>query len=198
MKSTVRLAFAASVLVLAACETVDYKGGPDPSPPTLSLLVRSPGKPDVEVGNRSQPIRTEVASPSSDFSVLATARDGESGIREITLKLTRTVCFVPSGGGIAKAPFATVTRKQAVRTDPHSAPISISVGDSGYFDRSSRAQAFPEEANLAGFRNANQNWIVGVGFHGVYTLEAKNFASGTPAFSDTIIVTWGDLSCNPP
>jgi len=133
---------------------------------------------------------------NSDFSVLATAKDPESGIKDLKIVMTRTVCFTGSGGGNNSAPFATVTRKEAKWTDQTQAPTSPSVGETGIIDArtASLQPGAMDETNLLVFKNAQGNLIAGTGVATKWGMEATNFAGGT-TYSDIIYVIAGDVSC---
>lgn len=192
-------------LVMGCGGTVNYNpaNGIDGTPPTVNLLVTRPGAPDVEVQALSGPSAkksTNFGDPApnakSDFSVLATAKDPESGIRDLKIKMTRTVCFTGSGGGNNSAPFGTVTRKEAKWTDRQNAPTSPSLGETGIIDARPQAlsQAGMDETNLLVFRNAQGNLMPGVGVATKWGMEATNFA-GQTTFSDVIFVLAGSLTC---
>jgi hypothetical protein len=177
--------------------------GADATAPTVNLLVSRPGAPDVEVQGQSGPSAkksTDFGNPapnaSSDFSVLATAKDPESGIRDLKIVMTRTVCFTGSGGGNNSAPFGTVTRKEAHWTDQQHAPTSPSLGETGIIDARPQAltQAGMDTTNLLVFKNAQGNLVAGKGVATKWGVEAKNFA-GQTTYSDVIYVLAGDVTC---
>lgn len=192
-------------LVLGCGGTVNYNpgSGPDGTPPTVNLLETRPGAPDVEVQALSGPSAkksTNYGNPApvakSDFSILATAKDMESGIKDLKIVMTRTVCFTGSGGGNNSAPFGTVTRKEAKWTDQSHAPTNPSLGETGIIDARPQAlsQAGMDETNLLVFRNAQGNLVAGKGVATKWGMEATNFAGAT-TYSDIIYVIAGDVSC---
>ena len=171
----------------------------DATPPTINLLIKRAGAPDVEVQGQSGPSAkksTSFGDPApnakSDFSVLATAKDPESGIRNLKIVMTRTVCTTPT----TSAPFGTVTRKQASWTDPTHAPTSPSVGETGIIDARPQAlsQAGMDLSNLLVFRNSQGTLSSGVGVATKWGAEATNFA-GQTTFSDVIFVLAGPTTC---
>lgn len=177
--------------------------GPDGTPPTVNLLIKRSGAPDVEVQGQSGPSAnksTNFGNPApnakSDFSVLATAKDPESGIKDLKIVMMRTVCFTGSGGGNNSAPFGTVTRKEAKWTDQQHAPTSPSLGETGIID--ARPQALSSagmvETNLLVFKNAQGNLVAGNGVATKWGVEATNFA-GQTTFSDVIRVFAGNVGC---
>lgn len=185
--------------------TVNYNpaNGVDGTKPAVNLLIKRPGAADVEVQALSGPSAkksTSFGNPApnvkSDFSVLATATDMESGIRNMRIVMTRTVCFTGSGGGNNSAPFATVTRKETSWTDQTKAPTSPSLGETGIIDASPQAlsTAGMNETNLLVFKNAQGNLRPGVGVATKWGMEATNFA-GQTTYSDIIYVLAGDNTC---
>jgi hypothetical protein len=198
-------AVSAASLAVGCGGTVNYNPGtaPDGSPPTVNLLITRPGAADVEV--QGQPgvnpkKSTNFGNPApnvkKDFSVLATAKDPESGIRDLKIVMTRTVCFTGSGGGNNSAPFATVIRKEAKWTDQANAPTSPSLGETGIIDNSGfgTTPANFDEANLLVFRNAQGTLMVGNGVATKWGVEATNFA-GLTTYSDVIYVLAGNTTC---
>lgn len=192
-------------LALGCGGTVNYNpaNAPDATPPTVNLLITRPGAPDVEV--QGQPgvtpkKSTDFGNPApnskKDFSVLATAKDPESGIKDLKIVMTRTVCFTGSGGGNNSAPFGTVTRKEATWTDQQHAPTSPSLGETGIIDNSSFGTTPPnlDQTNLLVFRNAQGALMVGNGVATKWGVEATNFA-GQTTYSDVIYVTAGNTTC---
>ena len=193
-------------LALGCGGTVNYNpaNGVDGTPPTIDLLITRAGQPDLEVqgqpgvmpkkiGNFGNP----VPNATSDFSILATAKDPESGIRNLKIVMTRTVCFAtPNGPPPASAPFGTVTRKEATWTDQTHAPTSPSLGETGIID--GRPQALStngmNETNLLVFKTAQGNLRAGVGVATKWGAEATNFA-GQTTYSDVIYIAAGDLTC---
>jgi hypothetical protein len=192
-------------LVIGCGGEVNYNpaNAPDGAPPTVNLLVTRPGAPDVEVQALSGPSAkksTNFGNPApaakSDFSVLATAKDPESGIRDLKIVMTRTVCFTGSGGANNSAPFPTVTRKERNWTDQQHAPTSPSLGETGIIDARPQAlsQAGRDTSNLLVFRNAQGNLMAGLGVATKWGMEATNFA-GQTTNSDVIFVLAGDVTC---
>ena len=185
--------------------TVNYNpaNGVDGTKPTVNLLVRRASSPDVEVQGQSGPSAkksTNFGDPApnaiSDFSVLATAKDPESGIKDIKIVMTRTVCFTGTAGGNNSAPFATTIRKQAQWTDQTKAPTAPSLGETGIIDN--RPVAFTtdsiSETNLLVFKNSQGNLRQGVGVATKWGMEATNFA-GQTTYSDIIYVLGGFVGC---
>jgi hypothetical protein len=178
----------------------------DTTPPTVNLLITRVGQPDLEVQERVVPSQNKngnfgnpIPTQKLTFSVLATAKDAQSGIRNIKLSMTRTVCYMSTGGVLAQAYFGSVVRKEATYTDPHNAPVQPSVGDTGIIDNSilhnDPAQpANLNDDNLLVWKNANQQRNVGVGVSTKWFLEATNF-SGTTTYSDVIFIVAGDTTC---
>lgn len=192
-------------LVAGCGGTVNYNPatGVDPSPPTVNLLITRPGSPDVEVQGQNGPsakktlnIGNPVPNAVSDFSVLATAKDPESGIRDLKIVMTRTVCFTGSGGGNNSAPFGTVTRKEAHWTDQSQAPTSPSLGETGIIDGRDPA-TIPggiSATNLLVWRDSQGQSHTGRAVATKWGMEATNFA-GQTTYSDVIYVLAGDVSC---
>ena len=185
--------------------TVNYNpaNGVDGTKPAVNLLIKRAGAPDVEVQALSGPSARKTTSfgdpvpnAKSDFSVLATATDMESGIRNMKIVMTRTVCFTGSGGGNNSAPFATVVRKETSWTDQTKAPTSPSLGETGIIDGRPQAlsTAGMDETNLLVFKNAQGNLRAGVGVATKWGMEATNFA-GQTTNSDVILVTAGSTTC---
>jgi hypothetical protein len=193
-------------LALGCGGTVNYKpaNGVDGTPPTINLLITRAGQPDLEVqgqpgvtpkkiGNFGNP----VPNAKSDFSILATAKDPESGIRNLKIVMMRTVCFAtPNGPPPASAPFGTVTRKEASWTDQTHAPTSPSVGETGIIDGTPQALSTNgmNETNLLVFKTAQGSLRAGVGVATKWGAETTNFA-GQTTYSDVIYVAAGDLTC---
>lgn len=204
------IAVISTVAVVTGCAgTVNCNAATnsDTTPPTVNLLIKRYGQPDLEVqervvpwlkvtGNFGNPIPNSVF----DFSILATAKDAESGIKSVKLNMTRTVCHTASNGGIAQAYFGSVTRKVASYTDPRNAPVQPSVGDTGNIDNSvvlnnkSPMPANLSDNNLLVWKNANGVNKLGVGVSTKWFMEATNFA-GTTTYSDVIFNLAGDTSC---
>ena len=192
--------------------TVNYNPATnsDTTPPAVNLLIKRAGQPDLEVQKQTipapmPPARGDFGNPIPksrfDFSILATATDAESGIKSVSLKMTRTVCYMSSGGVIAQAYFGSVERKVATRADQTNAPIQLSVGDTGIIDNSENrlvngtlvpANLFDE--NLLVRKDGNQMPHLGIGVSTKWFMEAKNFNGGT-SFSDVIFIVAGDTSC---
>ena len=187
---------------------VDYKpaNGIDGTAPTVNLLETRPGDANLEVQGQNGPSAkksTNFGNPApnskKDFSILATAKDDESGIRNLKIVMTRNVCFKTAAGDIAAAPFATVVRKEANWTDQSHAPTNPSLGETGIIDNSAFATdpANRNETNLLVFRNAQGNLLAGTGVSTKWGMEATNFA-GKTTYSDVIFVLAGDLTCPMP
>ena len=191
-------------LVTGCGGTVNYNpANGDATPPTVNLLITRPGAPDVEVQGQSGPSANKSTNfgplnttTQKDFSVLATAKDPESGIKDLKITMMRTVCFTSGGGGNNSAPFGTVTRKEAHWSDPKNAPTNPSLGETGIIDARAWAldPANRSETNLLVFRNAQGNLLPGIGVATKWGVEATNFA-GLTTFSDVIRVLAGDLPC---
>ena len=186
-------------------DTVNYNPatGPDGSPPTVNLLITRTGAPDVEVQGqpganpkKSTSFGNPAPAAKSDFSVLATAKDPESGIKDLKIVMTRTVCFTGSGGGNNSAPFGTVTRKEAKWTDQTHAPTSPSLGETGIIDNTplGTSASHLDETNLLVFKNAQGTLMAGKGVATKWGVEATNFA-GLTTYSDVIYVLAGDNTC---
>jgi hypothetical protein len=185
--------------------TVNYNpaNGVDGTKPTVNLLVTRSGAPNVEVQGQpgANPKKsTNFGDPApnakSEFSVLATAKDLESGIKNMKIVMTRTVCFTGTGGANNSAPFATVTRKETNWTNQQQAPTNPSLGETGVIDATPLAlsQAGMNETNLLVFKNAQGNLRPGVGVATKWGMEATNFAGGT-TYSDVIYVLAGSVTC---
>jgi hypothetical protein len=185
--------------------TVNYNPttGVDTTKPTINLLVRRAGAADVEVQGQNGPaanLSTNFGDPApaaiSDFSVLATAKDPESGIKNLRIVMTRTVCFTGTGGTNNSAIFATVTRKVANWTDQTKAPTAPSLGETGIIDN--RPVAFTpdsiSETNLIVFKTSQGTLRQGVGVSTKWGAEATNFA-GQTTNSDAIRVFAGATTC---
>lgn len=147
--------------------TVNYNPATtsDATPPTVNLLIKRYGQPDLEVQKQVVPspkvtgsFGDPIPKQKLDFSALATATDAESGITSIKLSMTRTVCYISSGGTLAQAYFGSVDRKVASYTDPKNAPTQPSVGDTGIIDNSpfGTDPANLSDDNLLVWKNANQ------------------------------------------
>lgn len=196
MSLILRAGIAASCGLIVSCGSVN-PSTPDTTAPTLNLLIKRAGAPDLEVQTRSGPAApvaanlgtTFPANGKFDFSVLATATDPESGIRELKLSMTKMVCYRTSAGNIAQAYSATVTRKEASYPDPKQVPSQASVGDTGVIESGSVAQD-----NLLVWVNANQVRSAGVGVLTRWSMEAKN-AAGLTSYSNAITIGAGDTSC---
>jgi hypothetical protein len=192
-----------------ASATVDATNVNDASKPNVNVLVTRPGQPNLEVQAQTIPApatpkSTNYGKPvppvSSDFSVLATATDAESGIKHLKLNMTRTVCFVTSNGSVSQAYSGTVTRKEATYTDRAHAPVQASLGETGIIDASVDSLVTHVDSvkytdtNLLAWRNANNALNIGVGVSTKWGMEATNFA-GQTTNSDVIFVLSGDVSC---
>lgn len=194
--------------------TVNYNPATntDMSAPSVNLLIKRVGEPDLEVQKQAVPSPKTAGNfgnlaqvppgKALDFSVLATATDAESGIRNIRLLMTRTVCYTASNGGVAQAYFGTVERKKATYTDQRNAPTQVSLGDTGIIDNSLMRGADPNlgvwadltDGNLLVWKNANQQHNMGVGVSTKWNMETTNFAGAT-TYSDVIFILAGDTSC---
>ena len=192
----------------AGSSTVDYNPATnnDTTKPGVNLLVTRPGGPNLEVQAQTTPPSrksTNFGNPvppvRSDFSVLATATDSQSGIRHLKLNMTRTVCFTTSAGNVAQAYSGTVVRKEATYTDQAHAPVQASLGDTGVHDGTPEGTDSTHigEPNLLVWRNANGVLKVGVGVSTKWGMEATNFA-GQTTNSEVIFVLYGDVSCVSP
>jgi hypothetical protein len=194
-------------LMVGCGGTVNYNPNnptPDMTGPTVNLLVSRYGATDVEVqgqGPTSANKSTNFGNPApttrvSDFSVLATAKDPESGIKDLKIVMTRTVCFTGSGGGNNGAPFHTVTRKETRWTNPQSAPTSPSLGETGIID-ARPLMLTPDSikaTNLLAYESSQGHLRPGVGVATKWGMEATNFAGAT-TYSDAIYVLAGDVAC---
>ena len=196
----------AASLVIGCGGTVNYNpsNGIDGSLPTVNLLIKPAIGSDAEVQGQVVPSAKKTINfgdpaPTNrqlDFSVLATAKDPESGIRNIKIVMTRTVCFTGSGGGNNSAPFGTVTRKQATWTDQQHAPTNPSLGETGIID-ARPLMLTPDSiktVNLLAFLNAQGHLLPGIGVATKWGMEATNFA-GLTTYSDVIYVLAGSLPC---
>jgi hypothetical protein len=192
-----------------ASNTVDATNVTDASGPGVNVLVTRPGQPNLEVQGQVIPApavkkSTNYGNPvppvSSDFSVLATATDAESGIKNLKLIVTRTVCYTNSNGTVSQAYFGSKTRKEATYTDRAHAPVQASLGETGIIDASVDSLTGHNDpvkysdTNLLAWRNANNALNVGVGVSTKWGMEATNFANKT-TYSDVIFVLSGDVSC---
>jgi hypothetical protein len=194
----------AASFAVACGGTVNFNPAttPDGTPPTVNLLITRAGAPDVEVQGQpgANPKKSTnfgtLTNAKGDFSVLATAKDPESGIKDLKIVMTRTVCFTGSGGGNNSAPFATITRKEAKWTDQTHAPTSPSLGETGIIDNTTfgTSPGNLNETNLLVFRNAQGTLMVGNGVATKWGVEATNFAGAT-TFSDVIFVLEGNTTC---
>ena len=185
--------------------TVNYNpaNGLDTSPPTINLLIKRYGAPDVEVQGQNGPsanLSTNFGDPApnakSDFSVLATAKDLESGIKNLKITMTRTVCYTSSGGANAGAPFPTVTRKEANWTNQQQAPTNPSLGETGVID-GRNPDSIPggiSATNLLVWKNSQGHSDTGKGVSTKWGAEATNFA-GKTVYSDAIRVFAGSVTC---
>lgn len=202
MNLIVRACIAVSCGLTVSCGSVN-PSTPDSTAPSTNLLIKRAGAPDLEVQTRSGPAAPVAANLGTlppngqfDFSVLATATDSESGIRELKLSMTKMVCYRTSAGNVAQAYSATVTRKQASYPDPKQVPSQASVGDTGVIDNRQFAIANPSPGNLLVWVNANQVSSVGIGVLTRWSMEAKN-AAGLTSYSNSITIGAGDTSCGP-
>jgi hypothetical protein len=191
------------VLLTTGCVTTTVNFDPatqtDPTPATVDLLIKSSGFADTEVQARAVPPAPRIlafgtlgGTTRRDFSVLATAKDPESGIRHIKLSMTRTVCYRTANGTIAQAQFPTVARKEATYTDEHNAPIQATLGDSGVIDPNDLTSD-----NFLLFTDSQGNRRIAIGATLSWNMEAENFQGGSTTYSDVIYVTAGDTSCIP-
>ena len=195
-------------LLAAGCNTttINNAGGTsDTTPATVDLLIARSGQPNLEVSALTIPApATPVGATYGDpmprnkmeFSVLASAKDAESGIKSIKLFVTRTVCYRTSSGNIAQAYFGSVERKSA--TYPaNQAPVQALLGDTGVFDNSpfGTDPANLQDTNLLLRRNsAGQLIFDAVGVSTKWSMETTNYASQT-TYSDVIFIRAGDTSC---
>lgn len=187
--------------------TVDYNPATavDGTPPTVNLLITRAGQPNIEVQGlpgvtpkKSTDFGNPAPNAKSEFSILATAKDPESGIKDLKIVMMRTVCFTGTGGGNNSAPSGTIIRKETKWTDQHNAPTNPSLGETGVIDARPQmlSLAARDTSNLLVFQNAQGNLIAGVGVATKWSMEATNFA-GLTTFSDVIYVTAGNISCGP-
>lgn len=180
----------------------DPATGVDTTGPAVNLLITRPGAPDVEV--QGQPGANPKKSTSfgdtaitalKDFSVLATAKDPESGIKDLKIVMTRTICFTSSGGANAAAPLPTVTRKETHWTDRTHAPTSPSLGETGVIDgRDTSVTHGISATNLLVWKNSQGHSDRGNGVATKWGMEATNFA-GKTTYSDVIYVLAGPTIC---
>ena len=209
MRVSPRITVALFTLLAAACGggTVDDQeaAATDTTPAAVNLLITRVGLPNLEVQGRTTPATAPPFGSFGpldsafvrDFSVLATATDNESGIRDIKLLMTRTVCYTTSSGGVAQAYSGTVTRKEANYAVAANAPKQASLGDTGIMNSSTdRLGVYRDtsDANLLVYKNANQNVKVGVGVSTRWNMEARNHA-GQTTYSNSIVIAAGNTSC---
>ena len=99
-----------AALVTGCGGTINYNPATnsDTTAPTVNLLITRYGEPNLEVQGRVVPspktsgnFGNPAPKKKSDFSILATANDAESGIKSVKLSMTRTVCYIASNGNIA-------------------------------------------------------------------------------------------------
>jgi hypothetical protein len=173
----------------------------DGTPPMVNLLIKRYGQPDLEVQALNGPSQnlkgeygTSIANQKFEFSILATGKDAESGIKSIKLFVTRTVCYKTADGSIAAAYSGTKLAREVTYPDQHSAPTAPSLGFTGVIDSTGPARVNPTDENLLVWVNANSVRSVGVGVAMYWTVETENFA-GAKTASDKIWITAGDLSC---
>ena len=204
MKIACPLVAIIGTVLLTGCGTVNYNPATntDTTPPTVNLLIKRYGQPDLEVQQKPTGASPKLSgdfgsiTPNKkfDFSVLATAKDAESGIKSIKLSVTRTVCYVNSNGTVSPAYSGTKVMKEANFTDPKNAPTDVSIGFTGIIDNTAGARQNPTEDNLLVWKNANAALNVGAGVGMYWTVETKNFAGAT-TYSDVIYILAGDTSC---
>lgn len=206
VQSTVVAMLVGALVTGCQTQTVNYNPAtkPDSTPPAVNVLIKRYGAPDLEVQKLAGPSANVSANLGAlpvngkfDFSVLATATDNESGIRNVKLLMMRTVCNIDTPGSNNKKYFGTVTRKESTYTDQTQAPTQVSLGDTGLIDNTNFANANPTDDNLLVWLTANATLRVGVGVWTKWSMEATNFA-GLTTYSDTITIAAGDLGCNPP
>lgn len=113
------------------------------------------------------------------LDVLSTATDNESGIREVTVKLNRTVFFIASNGSLASTQFPSIVVATASYTPSN-----------GRLPRMGAANYRTHIGGERRFTNAQGNTLLGTGVVLQYFAEAKNGA-GMIAFTDTVTVTSG-------
>lgn len=173
----------------------------DGTPPTVNLLINRYGQPDLEVqalNGPSQNLKGDygaaIANQKFEFSILATGKDAESGIKSIKLFVTRTVCYNTAAGTQSPAYFGTKLAKEVTYTDQHNAPTSPSLGFTGVIDNTASARANPTDDNLLVWVNANGVRSVGAAVAMYWTVETVNFA-GAKTISDRIWISAGDASC---
>jgi len=171
---------------LVACTPVPYNPSTnnDTTPPSVSLHVEGAGPNAVEVTNfvPGQPQnKNATANPNATVKLLATANDNESGIKEITLKVTRTVKYISSNGGLAETLIATKTLDTRSYTLNNGQAPSLG---------SIQVDVIPRNEFV--FANGNGNTITGVGVVLSYTVEAKNF-NGQGSYTDRLVVSSGQL-----
>jgi hypothetical protein len=189
----VTLSFTAVLFSLSGCnDTVDWSHptAPDPTPVTVDMVFTRPNAANLEVMAATVPqpstawiIPTLPTGSEDDFSIVATAKDPESGVATVSLSVQRTVCFVASDGSISSALQAPEVRKQASYPNRAKAPVTASLGDTVYVSQ------------LLVFQDANGHAVKGVGVKSVWTMQATNNQSALPVFSNAIKVGIGNTTC---
>lgn len=221
MGGVMRIVAALSFASLAAgCgSTVEYdpRTSSDATAPSVNLLVRRAGQPDLEVQTQTLGPHTQVIGdvgefnttsgfrwlkPDTiyDFSVLATATDPESGIESMRLLMNRTVCYMGSGGAVLQDYRPSETRRTVTYTDPANAPVQASLGYTGIVnthDDSTGSRYDVSETNLIVHTDGSGARVHGVGVMTEWYMEAENF-NGTIGRSNSIMLRSGNVNCYRP
>lgn len=171
---------------LIACTPVPYNPATnnDITPPNAALRVEGAGQDAVEVTNfvpGQLQNKHAVANPNATVKLLATASDNESGIKEITLKVTRSVKYIASNGSLVEM--------QAPTRVINSTRYSLNNGQAPSFG-SIQVGVKPRDEFV--FINANGNTVTGVGVVLAYTVEARNF-NGQFSYTERLVVSSGQL-----
>lgn len=171
---------------LVACTPVPYNPSTssDTTPPRVALHVEGAGQNAVEVTNfvPGQPQNKHVdANPNATVKLLATATDNESGIKDITLKLTRTVKYIASNGSLVETLIPTTTVDTKTYTLNNGQAPSMGV---------IQVEIKPSDAFV--YATSNGTMATGVGVVLSYTVEARNF-NGQSSYTERLVVTSGQL-----
>lgn len=176
------LAFAVN---LAACTPVPYNPATttDTTAPRVALRIEGAGASAIEVKNwdpANPQNKNGNANQNATLKLLATATDNESGVKEITLNVLRTVKYLGSNGDLLSNRMASAVVDSKTYTLNNGQAPSLGV---------IQLDVVPHEQFV--FVNNGQN-VTGVGVVLEYNVEAKN-QNGQWDHTEKLVITSGRL-----
>ena len=170
---------------LAGCTQVPYNPSTstDTTPPQVALHIEGAGPNAIEVTNwdpAHPQNKNGTAHPAATLSLLATATDNESGIKEIRLNVLRTVKYIASNGSLVdnRMASAVVDAKSYALNNGQAPSMGVI-----------QLNVVPRDQFV--FVNNGQT-VTGVGVVLEYNVEAKS-QNGQWSHTEKLVISSGQL-----